>query len=321
MCNVMAGKEYSRVIAEDTGLMQHAPEWMREGEQRAYAAGIVAKRWYTAAQLAVTYIRAQLTDTVAFALHQPDKHTGLLVVFEGRVCVHAADNRSCFCVGAREIGMYTVPQQAAELVLPAGSTEALLFTVTSDFIQPLMAELDQLAARLYNSNSCPVTDMDYYTEHALCRKLMRSAPGRLSGIRIKHAIYSLLVHYEERLNAPAVTTGAEERYREVITQIRTEIENKPDRSVQTEAFFAAKYGMGEVTLSRYFKVITGVSLAAFRNDCCMIRARELIKSGMRIQEIAALLGYTEQAAFTKAFRTYYGRPPSEYRQRNDNDVV
>ena len=50
-------------------------------------------------------------------------------------------------------------------------------------------------------------------------------------------------------------------------------------------------------------------LEAARKDACDVYIRERKKS---IAEIAQALGYSEQSAFTRAFKKWYGRPPSAY---------
>lgn len=50
-------------------------------------------------------------------------------------------------------------------------------------------------------------------------------------------------------------------------------------------------------------------LEAARKDACEIYIRERKKS---IAEIAQALGYSEQSAFTRAFKNWYGKPPSAY---------
>ncbi|MEM9618779.1 MAG: AraC family transcriptional regulator [Pseudomonadota bacterium] len=48
---------------------------------------------------------------------------------------------------------------------------------------------------------------------------------------------------------------------------------------------------------------------AARKEACEVYIRERKKS---IAEIAQAVGYSEQSAFTRAFRNWYGAPPSEY---------
>ena len=45
-----------------------------------------------------------------------------------------------------------------------------------------------------------------------------------------------------------------------------------------------------------------------------LAGRHLRDSGLSVEALAALLGYSDTAAFRKAFRRWYGQTPSDYRQ-------
>ncbi len=44
-----------------------------------------------------------------------------------------------------------------------------------------------------------------------------------------------------------------------------------------------------------------------------LAARHLVESGMTVEALSALLGYSDTAAFRKAFRRWYGQSPADYR--------
>lgn len=44
-------------------------------------------------------------------------------------------------------------------------------------------------------------------------------------------------------------------------------------------------------------------------------ARLLVRSSMRIQEIAVRVGYSTANSFSRSFRQFYGMTPKEYRLR------
>jgi AraC-like DNA-binding protein len=41
----------------------------------------------------------------------------------------------------------------------------------------------------------------------------------------------------------------------------------------------------------------------------------LTNAGLTVEEVAQRLGYAEVASFSRAFKTWTGRPPSAYRKR------
>lgn len=68
-------------------------------------------------------------------------------------------------------------------------------------------------------------------------------------------------------------------------------------------------------LSRLFKSVTQKNIYEYILDCRMRHAIEaLLKTNDRIQEIGAGVGYESAQSFTRAFRKYTGKTPTEYRE-------
>ncbi len=95
---------------------------------------------------------------------------------------------------------------------------------------------------------------------------------------------------------------------EVFHYVQSELE----RGAPALAGVAAALGYSERTLRRRlaredtsFRTVVETA----RKDACDIFLRERKKS---IAEIAQALGYSEQSAFTRAFKSWYGKPPSAY---------
>lgn len=66
------------------------------------------------------------------------------------------------------------------------------------------------------------------------------------------------------------------------------------------------------------RVFSEIGQTTFREHLARVRmahAAELLAAGgPTVREVAARVGYRQPAQFAKAFRRYYGRPPSAYRQ-------
>jgi len=59
----------------------------------------------------------------------------------------------------------------------------------------------------------------------------------------------------------------------------------------------------------------GISYSAIRNEVILERAKAELASGeLSIGEIARLLGYSHQSAFTRAFEKLVGMPPQDFRK-------
>lgn len=75
------------------------------------------------------------------------------------------------------------------------------------------------------------------------------------------------------------------------------------------AQWASRVGLGERAFSRRFRTEMGVSPAAWRRRACLLAAIPLLR-GASVTEVAGRLGYATPAAFTSAFSTEFGMPPS-----------
>lgn len=76
---------------------------------------------------------------------------------------------------------------------------------------------------------------------------------------------------------------------------------------------ASRYAVSRRTLSRHLKA-EGRTFRQVTNEVrCEIACMLLAKSALSLSEIAAILNYTEQSAFTRAFRRWAGQPPSAWR--------
>lgn len=66
------------------------------------------------------------------------------------------------------------------------------------------------------------------------------------------------------------------------------------------------------TFERLFVDETGLSLAAWRRHSRMLASLSLLAEGRSMAQVAHAVGYDSQAAFSTAFKQYFGVPPSNY---------
>jgi len=80
--------------------------------------------------------------------------------------------------------------------------------------------------------------------------------------------------------------------------------------------YAAELGTTTGTLSRLLTRLTGRSTKQLITDRVMLEATRLLRfSDLSIKEIAARLGFTDQFAFSKAFKRHRGEAPLDFRER------
>jgi AraC-like DNA-binding protein/quercetin dioxygenase-like cupin family protein len=66
------------------------------------------------------------------------------------------------------------------------------------------------------------------------------------------------------------------------------------------------------TLERRFKGETGISLRSYRRQAKLLKALELLASGVRVSRISDLLGFNEPSAFIAMFKNATGITPGRY---------
>jgi len=94
-------------------------------------------------------------------------------------------------------------------------------------------------------------------------------------------------------------------------QIISENINNKEFSV---AELAQHMCMGRGNLYRLMKSLTGLSPNIAIVRVRLSKAKFLLEnSNLRINEVADEIGYTDNAYFSRAFRKYYGYPPSQAR--------
>ncbi|MGR7435066.1 helix-turn-helix transcriptional regulator [Klebsiella aerogenes] len=72
-------------------------------------------------------------------------------------------------------------------------------------------------------------------------------------------------------------------------------------------------------IQRLFKRISGHTLSAYiRIRRLTVAAKMLRETDLQIIDICFLVGYTDSSTFSRAFRNYFGVPPSEYRFAKKN---
>ena len=80
----------------------------------------------------------------------------------------------------------------------------------------------------------------------------------------------------------------------------------------SELNVAKKLGMSERSLRRELAA-QGLSYRQCVDDVRQMLCQSYMETGRSLTEIAVILGYNDQAAFTRAFKRWHGVPPSKYK--------
>jgi len=106
-------------------------------------------------------------------------------------------------------------------------------------------------------------------------------------------------------------------YERIVSQIESLVEENI-ASVNMD-MVSQEVNLSRNYLSYLYKQQTGRCFSDFLVDRKMYHARNLLSRGMKNYEIAEYLGYSDPKNFTRAFRTYHGMSPREFKNKGTNN--
>lgn len=99
-----------------------------------------------------------------------------------------------------------------------------------------------------------------------------------------------------------------------IARVLKSIHEQPAQPLTIEAL-AAIAGMSRSSFSERFTALVGRSPLRYRNECRLSLARNLLAEGTsRVGEVALAVGYESEAAFSRAYKAFFGHAPREAKQ-------
>ena len=98
-----------------------------------------------------------------------------------------------------------------------------------------------------------------------------------------------------------------------VARVRSLIEDRYSEDLSLDEL-AAYARLSPAYLCRAFRSQTGLSPHAFHTSVRIARARTLLVAGQAPSEVAASIGFFDQAHFTHTFRRYFNMSPGRYQQ-------
>ncbi len=102
------------------------------------------------------------------------------------------------------------------------------------------------------------------------------------------------------------------RERDRISEIKRYIEYNYMNNINVEGI-ANEFGYERSSLYRSFSSRYGIGVKAYLNELRMTKAKEFLSLGKTVSETAYLVGFRDEFAFSRAFKTQVGEPPSKYK--------
>lgn len=112
---------------------------------------------------------------------------------------------------------------------------------------------------------------------------------------------------------PKVLSKEDEKFcRKLERIVHTRMHN-PNLNVDV---IAAQFGMGRTNFYRKVREITSMSPNDYLRQCRMERASELLRTtDLSVVEICGQVGISDAQYFSRVFKSFYGAPPSAYREQ------
>lgn len=144
---------------------------------------------------------------------------------------------------------------------------------------------------------------------ALGRFWRDPAFARESPERLAHAVLGLALAadgLEAATTSPPAAIGFEERVRRRLTDL---VLAEPGRQHDL-ADIARVFGVGKTHLASKVKHATGFTVMRLYYEAKIALARERLRQGASVKEVALALGFSDPYHFSKKFKELVGHPPS-----------
>jgi AraC-like DNA-binding protein len=189
------------------------------------------------------------------------------------------------------------------------------FGVAPALLREALARHDSRAAdepqKLFRFGFAPATPHLYAWQRAVFDSVV--AHERSDMLYVEESVVGILEQVLNALYGCRIDRGHNRRHREIVEDARAHLSATFAHN-QSLSQIAAALGVSVFHLSRLFRRATGRTLHRYRGQLRMHDALErLVDSDLDILTIATELGYSGHSHFTAAFRSAFGRRPSEWR--------
>ena len=204
---------------------------------------------------------------------------------------HAARDSSVLALGLLDVGRTDIAHRAVSRARAAGIPVAQHVALTSD------AGVSQRA--LEDFFGCKVTVGVEVAGVHFTREWLRRPVSSLDEV-LRNKLLALCQDEIRADEAPAQT---------LLQYIE-----KSGPAIRSSDDMARTLGISRRTLGRMFER-EGVSYSTLAREVGLRRARNLLRKGDSVDQVAESLGFSEERSFRRAFKSWTGSTPAEYRAR------
>lgn len=194
--------------------------------------------------------------------------------------------------------------------------ERIVFWLSRSFVERLSDEKNDLstcfsggrkgAIRLGGAVRAQIT--------RLFSELLSASNGEAFGRELlcRSLAASLLVHLNRIARGTADSAVLDEIHvSPLVQQVSSYLDAHIDEAISLDAVAQAAF-LSKYYLERKFKEETGASIYQMLLQKRMIRARNLMREGLPLMQVAMRCGFADYSGFYKAFRSAYGVSPRDY---------
>lgn len=163
---------------------------------------------------------------------------------------------------------------------------------------------------------------DAYVEKPFSIKQLRMQIENL--LKLRQAFHKLMASLAGNAHSNTADFALSQKDCEFVTKIQGVVSGQlADENFSIDTL-AEEMHMSRSNFYRKIKALSGMSPNDYMKTLRMNRAAELMKSGVRISEVAEQVGFTSSSYFAKCFKTQFGMLPKEYIDQSqasgDNDM-
>ena len=134
-------------------------------------------------------------------------------------------------------------------------------------------------------------------------------------IELEQEEMSIIADEDDDAMESSELSKEDERFRRKLERIVNARMRNPNLNID---IIASQFGMGRTNFYRKVRELMGMSPNDYLRKCRMERAAELLQSSdQNIGEICSMVGIPDAQYFSRVFKSYFGVPPSSYREKND----
>ena len=133
--------------------------------------------------------------------------------------------------------------------------------------------------------------------------------AKVNQVLLKMLIY-LTENYSSQKNSPPAENRHFEKVKETVTFIQQNYNRKITLDEISKVVLYDKFA-----LCKIFKTLTGQTITENLNRYRSLRAIDLLSEGYTISETAFMCGFNNLSFFTKTFKKYVGKNPSNYKKK------